>query len=75
MAPGGEVVIVDFGDMQGLARSLRDGLRAWLHTFHVKPIDLSLVGLGGGVTKDDPVPEVTVGPFGYFVIARLPPIP
>ena len=64
VVPGGEVVIVDFGDMGGMARPLREGLRTWLHTFHVNPIDLGLVRGEGS--------QIHIGPFGYFFIARLP---
>jgi S-adenosylmethionine-diacylgycerolhomoserine-N-methlytransferase len=73
VAPGGEVAIVDFGDMRGLARPLREGLRAWLRTFHVTPIDPSLVG--AGTSQDAPLPEIFFGPFRYFFIARLPRLP
>jgi len=63
VAPGGEVVIVDFGDLRGLITPLREGLMRWLRTFHVNPIDLRL--LGGDA-------KVSFGPLGYFFTARLP---
>ena len=37
LAPGGELHIVDFGDLSGLFGPLAAGLRAWLAKFHVKP--------------------------------------
>jgi S-adenosylmethionine-diacylgycerolhomoserine-N-methlytransferase len=37
LAPGGELHIVDFGDLSGLSRPLSGLLRAWLAKFHVKP--------------------------------------
>ena len=36
LAPGGEVHIVDFGDLDGLPRPFKRGLQAWLAKFHVK---------------------------------------
>jgi len=35
LAPGGELHIVDFGDLDGLPRPLKRGLHAWLAKFHV----------------------------------------
>jgi S-adenosylmethionine-diacylgycerolhomoserine-N-methlytransferase len=39
LAPGGELHIVDFGDLAGLPRPLAAALRAWLAKFHVEPRD------------------------------------
>jgi S-adenosylmethionine-diacylgycerolhomoserine-N-methlytransferase len=36
IAPGGELHIVDFGDLTGLPGPLEKGLHAWLAKFHVK---------------------------------------
>jgi S-adenosylmethionine-diacylgycerolhomoserine-N-methlytransferase len=36
LAPGGEVHVVDFGDLSGLPRPLQKGLHAWLAKFHVE---------------------------------------
>ncbi len=38
LAPGGEVVVVDFGQAQGLPRWFRTGLQRWLGAFHVHPL-------------------------------------
>jgi len=38
LAPGGEVVVVDFGDFEGLPRWLKGTLGRWLSTFHVHPL-------------------------------------
>jgi S-adenosylmethionine-diacylgycerolhomoserine-N-methlytransferase len=38
LAPGGEVVVVDFGDLAGWPGPLRRGLRAFLDAFHVHPL-------------------------------------
>ena len=37
LAPGGELHIVDFGDLAGLPAWSKAGLYAWLKTFHVAP--------------------------------------
>jgi S-adenosylmethionine-diacylgycerolhomoserine-N-methlytransferase len=37
LTPGGQLHIVDFGDLTGLPRPLAAGLRAWLAKFHVAP--------------------------------------
>jgi S-adenosylmethionine-diacylgycerolhomoserine-N-methlytransferase len=37
LAPGGELHIVDFGDLSGLPHPLQSLLRRWLAMFHVKP--------------------------------------
>jgi S-adenosylmethionine-diacylgycerolhomoserine-N-methlytransferase len=37
LAAGGQLHIVDFGDLAGLPRPLAAGLRAWLARFHVAP--------------------------------------
>ena len=37
LAPGGELHIVDFGDLAGLPRWSKAALYAWLHWYHVTP--------------------------------------
>jgi S-adenosylmethionine-diacylgycerolhomoserine-N-methlytransferase len=37
LAPGGELHVVDFGDLSGLPGPLQTLLRAWLAKFHVEP--------------------------------------
>lgn len=64
LAPGGEVVIVDFADLSGLAQPFRGGLRRWLDAFHVEPLDPAIY---------EPVAHrVEYGPGRYYVIARVP---
>lgn len=63
LAPGGQVVVVDFADFQGAPFVLRGGLRRWLKAFHVTPLDTSLFE---PFTQD-----ITFGPWHYFVIARI----
>jgi S-adenosylmethionine-diacylgycerolhomoserine-N-methlytransferase len=65
LAPGGEVLVVDFADLDGLPRPLREGLLAWLRAFHVEPLDLRLF------ERDA---TVWFGPLRYFFIARVPAV-
>jgi S-adenosylmethionine-diacylgycerolhomoserine-N-methlytransferase len=37
LSPAGQVHIVDFGDLEGLGRTIRAMLRFWLRQFHVEP--------------------------------------
>jgi S-adenosylmethionine-diacylgycerolhomoserine-N-methlytransferase len=37
LAPGGQIHIVDFGDLTGLGGLARAAMMAWLHLFHVAP--------------------------------------
>jgi S-adenosylmethionine-diacylgycerolhomoserine-N-methlytransferase len=37
LAPGGELHVVDFGDLSGLPGPLKSALHAWLSKFHVQP--------------------------------------
>jgi S-adenosylmethionine-diacylgycerolhomoserine-N-methlytransferase len=67
LAPGGEVLIVDFGDLSGVREPFRSALRKWLATFHVEPVDEALL------RRHDAVIEY--GPGRYYVIARLKPLP
>lgn len=63
LAPGGEVVIVDFADGLGLPAVLRHGLRSWLAAFHVTPLDAN------ALFRD--AISVELGPSRYWVMARL----
>ena len=63
LAPGGKVVVVDFSDLEGLPRLFQGGLRRWLRTFHVKPLDGAVFTTVGARTRYG---------FGrYYVIAEL----
>jgi S-adenosylmethionine-diacylgycerolhomoserine-N-methlytransferase len=65
LAPGGEVVVVDFADLNGLPGPAATALRAWLRAFHVAPLDATpLVERGA---------RITWGPGRYYLIARLRP--
>jgi S-adenosylmethionine-diacylgycerolhomoserine-N-methlytransferase len=66
LAPGGEVVIVDFADCAGLPGPLRDGFTRFLRGFHVTPLDAA--ALRGATT-------VRHGPARYYLLARLGPLP
>ena len=63
VAPGGDVVIVDFADLEGLPSTWAAGLRAWLRTFHVNPIEHDFISQHAR--------DIQYGPGRYFVIARL----
>lgn len=71
LAPGGELHVVDFGDLGGLPGPLRKGLRAWLAKFHVEPrVDLpalaaEVAGARGLVL------ESKRGPLGYYQLHLL----
>lgn len=67
LAPGGEVIVVDFGDLHGVPRRVGRLFRRWLDAFHVHPVDRALLA-----TERAKVEE---GPLGYYRIARLPPAP
>lgn len=62
VAPGGEVWVVDFGDMRGMALAARP-MQRFLRAFHVLAPDTALFG--------EPGAEVRWGPGRYYVIARL----
>jgi S-adenosylmethionine-diacylgycerolhomoserine-N-methlytransferase len=57
LAPGGRLLVVDFGRQDGLPRAFARGLFAWLALFHVHPIGDLPDALGGlaarhGLTLD-----------------------
>ena len=62
LAPGGEVVVVDFSGMGGLARPLRSVVVRFLETFHVHPLSLGTLGRQPSVRRN--------GPLDYYVTAR-----
>jgi S-adenosylmethionine-diacylgycerolhomoserine-N-methlytransferase len=64
VAPGGEVIVVDFGDLGGIWAPLRGPLQRFLRAFHVEPLDEAVLAPHGGTRE--------YGPGRYFVIARLP---
>lgn len=67
LAPGGRVVVVDFGDLADMPALLGRGLRGWLETFHVQPLAPEILS--------PHQPALMFGPGRYFVIASLPPLP
>jgi len=65
VTPDGRVIIVDFADLKGVRTPLRQALRKWLDTFHVKPLDPKIL---------EPFePEIFYGPGRYFLIATIRP--
>lgn len=68
LAPGGAIVLVDFGDLRGVPGPLSTAFSRWLATFHVRT---------GGLLPSLPrADRYEVGPLGLYEIARLgaPPI-
>ncbi len=63
LAPGGEVVVVDFADLQGLPGLAGRGLRRWLGWFHVTPLDPAPLVERSAV--------ITYGPGRYYLIGRI----
>lgn len=63
LAPGGELHLVDFADLAGLPAPLRAGLRRWLASFRVEPLDPGWLAAWGAETR--------LGPGRYYVLARL----
>jgi S-adenosylmethionine-diacylgycerolhomoserine-N-methlytransferase len=66
VAPTGKVVVVDFGDLEGLKPTVRAILRRWLDLFHVTPLDPAVLA--------PHQPAISHGPGRYYVIATLPPL-
>ncbi len=63
LAPGGEVVVVDFGRLGGVAASARQSFRRFLAAFHVQPVDLTALRLEPHALRE--------GPLGYYTTARF----
>ncbi len=71
LAPGGELHIVDFGDLAGLPRPLRAGLHAWLAKFHVEArANLPEVAAGVAAARGLTF-RSTTGKLGYFQLHVL----
>jgi S-adenosylmethionine-diacylgycerolhomoserine-N-methlytransferase len=66
LALGGEVVVVDFGDLRGMWAPLAGMLRAFLRAFHVAPVDEALLARHARA--------IDWGPGRYYIVARLPPL-
>ncbi|MGA2447783.1 MAG: class I SAM-dependent methyltransferase [Polyangiaceae bacterium] len=64
LAPAGEVVVVDFADLDGLPDGLSRVFRAYLGAFHVHPLDDAAVA---------EATSVRFGPRRYYVVARFGP--
>ena len=53
--------------MRGMRTPMRQGLRKWLDTFHVEPLDTRIL---------EPFsPKLTYGPGKYYLIAEIPALP
>lgn len=64
VAPGGEVWVVDFSDLEGLPSPAARALRSWLRTFHVEPVRQDLLDRCNATLEH--------GPMRYWVLARIP---
>jgi S-adenosylmethionine-diacylgycerolhomoserine-N-methlytransferase len=49
LADGGRVVLVDFADLSGFPDRAAEGFRSWLRTFHVEPLDASVLSSAASV--------------------------
>ncbi len=71
LAPGGELHVVDFGDLAGLPRPLARMLRAWLAKFHVAPrADMGAVAARIAAARGLSLTS-TGGMFDYFQLHVL----
>jgi S-adenosylmethionine-diacylgycerolhomoserine-N-methlytransferase len=71
LASGGELHVVDFGDLGGLPGPVQRGLRAWLAKFHVEPrADLPQVAAAIAAARGLAL-ESRRGPLGYYQIHVL----
>lgn len=63
LAPGGAIVLVDFGDLGGLPPPLRRGFSRWLERFHVRT--------GGLLAQLPRADHYERGTLGLYEMARL----
>jgi len=71
LAPGGELHIVDFGDLSGLFGPFSRLLRAWLAKFHVKPRE-AMPEVAGRIAAARGLRLTSSrGPFGYYQLHVL----
>lgn len=66
LAPGGEVLVVDFSDLGDVPPPFDAALLRWLGAFHVQPVDLELLRRHGA--------ELRFGRGRYWVFARMGPL-
>jgi S-adenosylmethionine-diacylgycerolhomoserine-N-methlytransferase len=63
LAPGGQLVLVDFADFRGLPGAAAAAMSHWLRTFHVHPMSADRLRAHGF--------ELSFGPGRYFLRGRL----
>ncbi len=65
LAPGGEVIVVDFADFGELPEGFSRRFRAYLGAFHVRPLDEATLA---------DATSLRFGPRRYYVVARFGPL-
>lgn len=71
LAPGGSLLVVDFGDLAGLPAPFRAALRAWLAHFHVTPrLDL-VAEAARQAGRRGFVARASRGPLGYYQLVTV----
>lgn len=63
VAPGGRVVVTDFGDLGRILEPARSALKRWLDAFHVRPLRADLL--------ERPHADLEFGTGRYWVYAEL----
>lgn len=74
LAPGGELHIVDFGDMAGLPRWSRHAMRTWLRWYHATPRS-DLIEVAGTIASENGGESEAVrlhGDFSWICVIRKP---
>lgn len=71
LAPGGQVHVVDFGDLTGLPLPLRALLSAWLRRFHVTPRHDLADHAASLAARRRLTCRSRRGPFGYYRLVTI----
>jgi len=71
LAPGGELHVVDFGDLSGLPGPLQHGLHAWLAKFHVQTRTTLPEAARRSAASHGLTHRQTRGKLGYFQLHVL----
>lgn len=71
LAPGGQMMIVDFGEFSGFPRAMRSAQTAWLRKFSVTPIETFEVALAALAKEHGCTYEGREIYRGYSVVVRI----